>query len=133
MAAATDYIDLQEGGMGVCAVVKQFAEAVAHTKQPHQWRHKLLIEILKLMPLYAKIKHLGAWEYAFQQVSSQVSNKETLNTEIGELLLAIYEFGRFNLYAAFDQEGTDRELAALVDLLQRGGVYVGNVSDVTDW
>jgi hypothetical protein len=115
--------------MGVCAVVKEFAEAVSYVKQPQEWRCKLAIELLRLMPLYAKVGDLSAWEAAFQNALQTVDTTK----EVGKLLLAIFEFGRYNLYGAFNVEDTSRELSSLVDLLTRSGVYVNRPGRIMGW
>ena len=90
--------------MGVCALVKEFAEAVGHVKQPREPQHRLAIELLRLMPLYAELRCLDCWESAFPH---SIDSKEG---EIDKLLNEIFEFGGGNLYCAFDVDRTIRKM-----------------------
>jgi hypothetical protein len=112
--------------MGVCALVKEFAEAVSQVKQPREPQHRLAIEILRLMPLYRESRCLDSWENAFP---NSIDSKEG---EIDKLLNEIFEFGRCNLYSAFVVDRTIREMEALIDLLRCSGVDVQS-GDVSDW
>ena len=54
-------VALGEMTMGVCETVASLAEAVGRSKRPASPRHRLLIEILRLMPLFREIRDLSAW------------------------------------------------------------------------
>ena len=88
--------------MGVCKTVALLAKTVETIKLPINSRHKLLIQLLKLIPLYKEIRALDEWETACQGVLEDQDD----TSEIGSLLWEVFEFGRYNLYAAFDATGT---------------------------
>lgn len=114
--------------MGVCTTVKDFAEAVARVKGPLSTRHHLLVELLRLMPVYATRRDLGAWEQDANTIPGHEDGSET-----EKLLWEIFEFGRFNLDTGFDVGGTARELTRLVELLHRHGVVVTPPEPITGW
>lgn len=62
------------------------------------------------MQLYAEIRDLTAWEQAFQAVIP--ADVEESGTD--GLLVAIFEFGCFNMHGAFERPGTARELARVL-------------------
>ncbi len=104
--------------MGVCNTVVLLTEALEKAKQPTLPRHRLLAQILKLMPLYNEIHDLAAWEAAYQGAMEEADD----NSEIGLLLWEIFEFGRYNLYSAFDVEGTSECYDQLSSMFSENGI-----------
>jgi len=49
------------------------------------------------------------------------------------LLAAIFEFGCFNMYGAFDRTGTARELAHVLGLLNRHQLPIQVITPIVDW
>jgi hypothetical protein len=115
--------------VGVCETVKALAEAIAQAKAPQEARHRLMVEILRLMPLYRDIHDLTAWESAFQGALHGQDD----DSEVGHLLWELFEFGRYNMYGAFDAPGTAKEFASLAKLLTRGDVPVPQSPGLTGW
>lgn len=115
--------------MGICATVKELAKAVQSIAQDGNPNVQLSIEILSLMPLYAEARELGAWEQAYQAISSQEHNQS--NVEM--LLDAIFEFGRFNLYGAFRKEATNQEYRILVSKLEQHGIRPVHSPEIDNW
>src|SRR5687767_14405314 len=69
--------------MGLCQLILALANATATAKAPLPVRHRLLIEILRLMPLYAEaIRNLTSWENAYQNAHPNWPDE----SEVGELL-----------------------------------------------
>jgi hypothetical protein len=81
------------------------------------------------MPLYRDISDLSPWESAFQ---GALEGRED-ESETGRLLLDVFEFGRFNMYRAFNASGTAREFAALCETLSRSGVAAPEPLGRTEW
>ena len=105
--------------MGVCKVVKELAGAVSLAKPDLQPRHRLQVELLRLMPLYLEVWDLSLWESAFQQTIDDDDKSET-----ALLLLEVFDFGRLNMYGAFQVEQTREAYAALRAYLLAHGVAV---------
>src|SRR5579884_2495519 len=103
--------------MGVCETVKSLAEAVAKAKALEKPRHRLLVEILRLMPLYRDIGDLSAWESAIHGALGQDDE-----SEVGQLLWEVFEFGTYNMYGAFDAEGTAEVFRHLSQWMAQRGV-----------
>jgi hypothetical protein len=116
-------------GAGVCQVVSRLGTEVIERCPMPSPGQQLTAILLVAMPQYAAAGDLAAWENAVGHVLPQTPNGIT-----DELLDAIYEFGRFNLYARFDPPGTARELAALIDKFTAEGVAVDPPPHApTDW
>ena len=115
--------------MGVCETVQVLAEAVALAKQPVEARYRLLIEILRLMPLYRDIRDLSAWESAFQAALAPCEDE----SEMGNVLAELFDFGRHNRYGAFDQAGTLFCYASFARWLTEHGVPAPDSPDLSRW
>jgi len=74
--------------------------------------------LLKLIPLYKEIGALDEWETACQGVLEDQDD----TSEIGSLLWEVFEFGRYNLYAAFDVIGTTACYNDLVNLFENHNI-----------
>ena len=103
--------------------------AVARAKKPEQPRHRLLVEILRLTPLYRDISGLCEWEDAFQNALG----KEDDESEVGQILWNVFDFGCYNMYAKFDAEGTAQAYESLCLWLSAHGVSVPASHGLADW
>lgn len=115
--------------MGVCVTVKSLAESVSTVKTPEDSRHRILVEILRLMPLYRDIFGLVAWESAFRGALAE----EDDDSEVGQILYEVFDFGTFNMYGAFDADGTAQEFERVSAWLRQGGVPVLQPQGIADW
>ncbi len=116
--------------MGLCKLVVALADALAKAKSPLQARQRLLVEILRLMPLYAEgIANLSAWESAFQDAHPERPDE----SEVGELLEKIFEFARYNMYTVFDAAKTYEYYVLLSADLMQAGVESRTVQAIPDW
>jgi hypothetical protein len=115
--------------MGLCDTVAKLADAAERDLSPSEARHKLLLAILRLMPLYRDIVHLPEWETAFKGALTRDHDDES---RIGKLIYDIFEFAGFNLYAAFDIEGTKIAYDARVKRLEDAGIRVPPDEGLTD-
>jgi hypothetical protein len=117
--------------VGVCSTVKVLAEFV-NKRRPSDPRQFLLLQLLQLMPAYSALHDLSAWEAAFLEVESSKQSPK-LNDNTSKAISLIFEFGRFNLYSAFEVEKTKTELASLQKKLAGLGIQVHGNFNVSDW
>ena len=115
--------------MGVCETVRSIAESVSQVKMPQESRHQILVQILRLMPQYREIRDLVAWESAFQGALEEQDDE----SEIGQILWEVFEFGRFNMYAKFDVPGTSQQFEWLSTLLNERGVPMPPPEGLEEW
>lgn len=103
--------------MRISTTVQTIAEALDASSTALSPSQQTRIGLLRLMPAYAEVRDLGAWEQAYQGVPT--SDAET---DFGHLLDAVFEFGGYNLYCAFDLAGTRGLYACLSERLCRAGI-----------
>lgn len=113
--------------MGVCTTVALLAETVSDARAPLIPRHRLLVEILHLMPVYSDIYRLDDWGEAFQAVIEKDEAKGGVET--GNLLWGIYVLGTYNMYAVFDVSGTVEQYAHLSRNLEHAGIKMPTLSE----
>jgi hypothetical protein len=118
--------------MGICNTVKAMAEALRDAKAPADPKQQLMIEILRLMPMYIAMRDLSVWESAYQDAESS-KMMPRLQDDVGEALEHIFEFGRFNLYCALRANETERQLELTIDTLRELGVPYSGPRDVRTW
>lgn len=118
--------------MGECTTVKALAEALRDAREPQDPKQQLIIEILRLMPMYLAIRDLSQWEAALQGVgmSKGVPN---VHDEVDQAIDAINDFGGYNLYSLFQPDKTERELEEVIAFLETMGVAYTGPRDVRDW
>ena len=88
--------------VGVAETVKSLAEAVERAKLPTNPRHRICVELLRLMPKYRDIGDLSAWEAAYQGALEERDDE----SEVAQLLWEVFDFGRLNMYGKFEPELT---------------------------
>lgn len=115
--------------MGVTETVAALAGSIAQVKALTNPRHRLLVEILRLMPLYSDVGDLTAWESAFQGVLEDQDDE----SEIGNLLWDIFVFGRMNMYVGFDARQTEIAFRYIAQEFERRGVPVTPQGSLDDW
>lgn len=115
--------------MGVAHVVAELAEAIA-AKVPLTAHQALLVYLLRAMPLYVAVARLDAWESVILEA---VTLREPEQVPVTGLIDSVFEFGRHNLYTAFDVAGTRREFAILSSHFAMAGLPVPQSPDLSDW
>jgi hypothetical protein len=113
--------------MGVCATVKQLAEMIERRGKITRADHQIQLAILKLMPLYSTQGALDDWERAFQAMSS---NRDTPDSQ---LIQEVFAFGCHNLYAAFDQNGTQGKWGKLEQSFRERGWKPSSPDNLDGW
>jgi hypothetical protein len=78
--------------------------------------------------MYLDVGRLDAWEAA-----SQAILPDDDQTAADELLLEVWDFGRFNLYAAFEQVATNNQYTKLRALLAKHGIDSEEAPDLSGW
>ena len=115
--------------MGVCVTVRDVVNAIVRTKSPTDPQHILLAELLRLMPRYGDAQLLDAWEAAVAGVLPEHADA----SEVGKLFLATFEFGRENLYCAFDRVGIRVAFEQLATLLRTASVLLAEPLSLDGW
>jgi hypothetical protein len=105
------------GHASVCDVVVAMTRSTVQHLGADSPSDRLVAALLVTMPEYTRLQRLDAWESAITEVAPWPPKGET-----GELLSAIFEFGRCNLYAAFNLKYAADEFSALVRRLRGAGV-----------
>jgi hypothetical protein len=107
--------------MPIAETVVSLAKCVAKARSPlTEWERSLYDALLK-MPEFREQDSLDAWEKQFLEALAKgefVEESSNSCLVTSQLLKAIFELGRYNLYTAFDTPGVRRELNALVRCLR---------------
>ncbi len=115
--------------MGLCEAVREIAEAISASKGITTSGERLVVELFRLMPLYRDIGNLNAWETALQDVFAEADDQ----SDVGYLLERVFAFGRYNMYADFDVDGTEGALGALRSTLSENGIPLPSATRLTSW
>jgi hypothetical protein len=86
--------------MNVSCIARELAEAVIAARPALTPRQRLLLELLRLLPLYNDIENVAIWDDAYHAAMPL----EDDNSEIGCLVQAIYDFATETFYGAFESE-----------------------------
>jgi hypothetical protein len=114
--------------MGVCSVVREAALAIDAAFGGDDARVKSATQALASMPHWSEQRRLDLWEEQVQEVVP-VADQSSLPMRLVE---EVFEFGRFNLYGAFQAE-TAQEFRRLVVRLSQHGVVLNEHQDVSEW
>lgn len=114
--------------MGVCAAVRGMALAIDAAFAESDARVTPAAEAVASMPEWLTKGRLDLWEKRVEQVlSEQHPDGSPLR-----LLDEVFEFGRFNLYGAFQAKETAEQFRRLIDRLSRHGLVLDEHA-VSDW
>jgi len=83
------------------------------------------------MPEWCRQNRLDLWETGVQQ--STWPHRSAENEVLCDLLDAVFAFGQYNLYGAFNPSGTQLEYDNLVVLLSNHGLLLEEHSFITEW
>lgn len=118
--------------MGIRSEVERLADLVADAKAPlSPWEHRLYVALRQM----DEVDDLGWWEHRYHHVSWHGSSELKLpDTPTTDLFDAIYDFGRTNLYGAFDAQLTAERYAEVVALVNAAlGQEVQLDDPPSDW
>jgi hypothetical protein len=115
--------------MGVCSVVREAALAIDGAFGGNDPRVRSATQALASMPYWSEQRRLDLWEEQVDEVVL-VSDQSSLPMRLVE---EVYEFGRFNLYGAFQAEETAQEFRRLAVRLSQHGIMLNEHHDVSDW
>jgi hypothetical protein len=113
--------------MNVSELVPLLAQIVDASDLRRSPNQQEMIAVLVAMPEYTRRRHLDEWEAAYP------SKREGDDVVAGELLEAIFELGRYNLYTQFNAAETLREYAIISAQLLRAGLSSPQVERIPDW
>jgi hypothetical protein len=112
--------------MSVSETVRVLAEAISAGPDALSAHDRLLLELLKLMPLYCENRTLDAWEAAYQSTYIPDDGNASKTAHLAD---QVFEFGCFNMYAAFDPKGTKTCYSELSKLLEKSGIRCPIIND----
>lgn len=114
--------------MGVCTAVRDMSSAIDAAFGADDPQVRSTARALATMPYWLERGRLDLWEQHVQECRVD----EVLESPPLTLLDEVFEFGRYNLYAAFNPEETAREFTRLRLLLSRSGIAIDQ-QDVATW
>jgi len=114
--------------MTVSAITRQLADAVIAARPASTPRQRLLLELLRLLPLYKAIGNVAIWDGAYHEAMPV----EDDTSEIGRLIQTLYDFATIPFYGAFGADVTLREYESTCRYLRGGGIDCPTVAGFTD-
>jgi hypothetical protein len=115
--------------MGVCSAVRAAALAIDAAFGDDDPRVRPPAHALASMPDWLEQRRLDKWEAHVEEVVS-VTTDQSLPMS---LLDEVFEFGWFNLYAAFQAENTAKEFRELIVRLSEHAVTLDEHQSVSEW
>ena len=91
-------------------------------------RESYLCFLLEGMPRFRNVGRLDIWESAYQSVSELHNQSKT-----EALLEKVFELGRFNLYGAFDTDGTMHYFEELGQQFAKHGYELPSNCDLSEF
>ena len=114
--------------MTVSSIARELADAIITSREIPLARHRLQLELFRMMPLYREVGILGAWDKAFNNTQS----KERDSSELGRLIAALYGFATINFYGAFQADVTVREYESVSRVFRSAGITCPTVDKFDD-
>ena len=118
--------------VGVCDTVQALADLLRPATPLADAALALLLSILWQMPMYRDLRALDLWEHAYSEAWARMDKQVPRGVAL-DLIDAAFEFGRYNLYGAFDADGTTREFSVLRKQFNAAGVDCPLTPQLTDW
>lgn len=121
--------------MSICSVVVALTDVIASQCAPlSKWESELGHE-LRLMPQRLEEGDLGWWDARFLHVWFHGPEEEKAGeASAAHLFSVVFDFGRFNLYGAFDPIETQREYERVLTCLNEAlGTALISDEDVSVW
>lgn len=115
--------------MGVCSAVREAALAIDAAFADDDPRVRPAAQALASMPYWSEQRRLDKWEAQVQEVVPVTMDQSPAMSLLDE----VFEFGRFNLYAAFQAEETAEEFRKLIVRLSEQGLMVNEYQSVSEW
>ena len=104
--------------MKVSIIVRELAEAVISARGVSPARQRLLLELLRMLPLYTEVGDLFSWDKAY----SAARSKERDTSETGQLISALYDFATVTFYGAFQADVQMSEYESVCKTLRGAGI-----------
>jgi hypothetical protein len=114
--------------MKVSIIVRELAEAIIAARDVSLARHRLLLELLRLLPLYNEIGNLAIWDRAYNDACS----KEGDTSETGRLIAELYGFATVTFYGAFQADVQMSEYESICKSFRGVGIACPAVDEFVD-
>jgi|SRR5690242_4489563 len=114
--------------MTVSAITRELAEAILAARPTPSPRQRLLIEQLRLLPLYKEIENVAIWDKAYHDAMP----REDDASEVGRLIEAVYDFATVPFYGAFEADMTLSAYESTCRFLRGAGITCPAVDRFTD-
>ncbi len=114
--------------MTVSVITRELAEAVIAARPDSTPRQRLLLEQLRLLPLYKEIGNVAIWDKAYHAAMPVGDDA----SEIGRLIEAAYDFATVPFYGAFQADVTLRAYESTCRRLRAAGISCPSVDEFTD-
>lgn len=118
------------GDMSVSRTVVALADLIATRVPLEGARERIQLQILRLMPLYVEIWDLVAWESAFAEVMTKEDSPEGSDAWVLE---QVFDFGRGNVYGAFQESTAKSDYSHMRAQLLRVGIEVPVDPELHEW
>lgn len=115
--------------MGVCSAVREAALAIDAAFGDDDPRVRPAAQAVASMPDWLKQRRLDLWEAHVQEVFPVTTERGTPMSLLDE----VFEFGRFNLYTAFQADKTANVFRKLIVQLSEHGLMVDEHQSVSEW
>lgn len=116
--------------MSVSRTVAGLADLVEACLPLSGARERLQLQILRLMPLYVEIWDLVAWESAFTGVMDESDSPQGSDAWVLE---QVFDFGRGNMYGAFQEATARSDYAEMRAELLKVGIEVPENAELHEW
>lgn len=114
--------------MTVSAIVPSLAEAIIAAKTDLSPRQRLLLELLRILPLYKAAGNVAIWDQAYHAAMPH----EDDTSENGRLIQATYEFATVPFYGSFQADVTLQEYEYLRRCFRTSDIHCQAVDRFTD-
>ncbi len=114
--------------MTVSSVTRELAQATIAARPASTPRQRLLLELLRLLPLYRDIGNVAIWDKSYH--AAMPAEDDT--SEVGQLIDAVYDFAITPFYGAFESEVALRAYEDTCRCLHGAGIPCPAVDAFTD-
>ena len=114
--------------MSLCEFISEVAAILVRERSPMSTREAYLSFVLQGMPYFRDVRRLDLWETAYIEVAPREDPSQT-----ERLLDELFSLGSYNLYGAFDPEGTRRCYERLREKFTESGHSLPESAHLSDW
>jgi hypothetical protein len=114
--------------MTASSITRALAEAIIAVTPAATSRQRLLLELLRLLPLYRDIGNVAIWDKTYHAAMPV----EDDTSDAGQLIGAVYEFATTPFYGAFEADVTLSVYQDTCRYLRSAGISCPAVNAFTD-